>query len=116
MRAASGWSQAGNGAQPVGWTADPDFPVYADPRTPLVQIRNAVRLNRQENLFYLRPQFKAAFQPRRTRPRLLFTDLLPTMAQSVHHSGALLIVRRRVRRISAFLGCHNGYPYWQGQK
>ena len=56
MRAASGWNQAGNGAQPVGWTADPDFPAHAGPRAPLVQIRNAVRLNRPEILFYLRPR------------------------------------------------------------
>ena len=110
MRAASGWNQAGNGAQPVGWTVDPDFPAHAGPRAPLVQIRNAVRLNRPEILFYLRPQFRAAFQPRRARPRLLLGRELGMVGRRAHHSGALFFIRRRVRRIFASLGCPIGYP------
>ena len=110
MRAASGWNQAGNGVQPVGWTADPDFPAHAGPRAPLVQIRSTVRLNRPEFLFYLRPQFRAAFQPRRARPRLLLVRELGMVGRRAHHSGALFFIRRRVRRIFASLGCPNGYP------
>ena len=40
MRAASGWSQAGNGAQPAAWTADLDGDGVRVSRCPLPQ--NAV--------------------------------------------------------------------------